>query len=187
MNHISVVLLSYLFFNSLSARTQPGPPPPNGDTLVAYRQQLWVIGEKEMQDHCKKVQKDRRRIYYLFNRRLRMSFQVKGIYTHQGLLFFRLAISNRSHLDYVVDSIRFFMWDSKGVKRNIPSLHLDPMYRYGNTTLIKGKSQEESVIVLPQFTLPADKWLAIEVSEKNGGRKLELLVNNFTLLRSRLI
>jgi hypothetical protein len=41
------------------------------------------------------------------------------------------------------------------------------------------------VIVLPQFTLPDGKRLVIEVTEKNGGRKLQLFVDNFTLLRSR--
>jgi conjugative transposon TraN protein len=187
MNHISFVLFSYLFLNPFLARNQPEAPPQTGDPMVSFRRQLWVVGEKDIQNYCRQVQNDRRRIYYLINRRLRMNFQVKGIYTHQGLLFFRLAISNHSHLDYEVDSIRFFMRDSKGVKRNIPPTSLHPMYSYGNTSLIKGKTREESVLVLPQFTLPADKWLIIEVSEKQGGRRLELLVNNFTLLRSRLI
>ena len=187
MNHISVVLLSYLFFNPLSARTQPEAAAQPGTTMVSFRQQLWAIDEKDLENWCRQVQKDRRRIYYLINRSVRMNFQVKGIYTHQGLLFFRLAISNRSHLDYTVDSIRFFMWDGRNAKRHIPSILLPSVFSYGNTSLIRGKSAEESVIVLPQFTLPAEKWLIIEVSEKHGGRKLELLVSNFTLLRSRLI
>lgn len=186
MNHISFVLFSYLLFHPLSARTRQETISQPKTIMVSFRRQLWAIDEKDLESWCKQVQKDRRRIYYLINRRLRMSFQVKGVYTRQGLLFFRLAISNRSHLDYDIDSIRFFIRDSRD-NRSIPSLHLPAVYNYGNTSLIHGKSQEESVIVLPQFTLPAGKYLVIEVTEKHGGRKLELFISNFTLLRSRLI
>lgn len=187
MNHISFVLFSYLLFHPLSARTRQESISQPKIVMVSFRRQLWAVDEKDLESWCKQVQKDRRRIYYLFNRRYRMNFQVKGVYTHQGLLFFRLAVSNRSHLDYDVDSIRFFIRDSRDNKRSIPSPYLPAVYSYGNTSLIQGKSKEESVIVMPQFTLPAGKYLAIEITEKHGGRKLELFVGNFTLLRSRLI
>ena len=187
MAHISFVLLSYLLFNPLSARMRQESVAQPKTIMVSYRRQIWAIDEKDLESWCKQVQKDRRRIYYLFHRKFRMSFQLKGIYAHQGLLFFRLSLNNRSHLDYDVDSIRFFIWDSRDNKRSIPSLSLPAVYSYGNTSLIQGKSQEESVIVLPQLTLPTGKYLVIEVTEKHGGRKLELFVSNFTLLRSRLI
>jgi len=187
MSRISTILLSYLLFHPLSSMTQPEAPSQPKTLMVSFRRQLWAIDEKDLESWCKQVQKDRRRIYYLFNRSFRMSFQVKGIYAHQGLLFFRLAISNRSHLDYNVDSIRFFIWDSKSNRKNAPSIPLSSVYSYGNTSLIQGKSQEECVIVLPQVTLPENKHLVIELTEKQGGRTLELFVSNFTLLRSRLI
>jgi hypothetical protein len=53
--------------------------------------------------------------------------------------------------------------------------------------MIRGKSRELPVIVLPRFTLPSNKHLVIEVLEKNGGRNLALQAYNFTLLRPRLI
>jgi len=188
MVNLHFALLSYLLFHPLSTRTPQEVSAQPKTIMVAYRRQLWSIDEKDLETWCKKVQKDRRRIYYLINRRVRMNFQVKGIYTHQGLLFFRLAISNHSHLDYDVDSIRFFMLDKgNNTKKYLPPTHLSPVFAYGNTSLIHGKGQGESVIVLPQFTLPSDKYLIIEITEKQGGRKLELLVSNFTLLRSRPI
>jgi hypothetical protein len=187
MAHLSTILLSYLLFHPMSSITQPKAPSQPKMLMVSFRSQLWAIDEKDLESWCKQVQKDRRRIYYLFNRCFRMSFQVKGVYTHQGLLFFRLAIGNRSHLDYNVDSLRFFVWDSKSNRKNTPAIPLPAVYSYGNTSVIQGKSQEECVIVLPQVTLPAGKYLVIELTEKQGGRKLELFVSNFTLLRSRLI
>lgn len=144
------------------------------------------ISEKELQICCVRLQKDHRRIYYLVSRGSRMDLQLKGIYSREKLLFFRLSLGNHSHLDYEVDSVRFLMRDRRATKTNIAAVRsLPTLYTYGNNRSIKGKSREESVIVLPQFTLPDGKRLVIEVTEKNGGRKLQLFVDNFTLLRSR--
>ena len=144
------------------------------------------ISEKEIQVCCSRLQKDHRRIYYLINRGSRMDLQLKGIYSREKLLFFRLSLGNHSHLDYDVDSVRFLIRDRRVTKTNIAAVRsLPALYTYGNTRSIKGKSREESVIVLPQFTLPDGKRLVIEVTEKNGGRKLQLFVDNFTLLRSK--
>src|SRR5882757_3807834 len=177
MKQIPVLLFVYLFFAPAFVRAQPEALHQAGTSMTSHRGRLWVMDEAELQNCCKKLQKDHRRIYYLVNRGFRMSLQVKGIYIREGLLFFRLALSNHSHLDYDVDSIRFFMKDSRATKKNAPVIHpLPSLYCYGNTRLIRGKSREESVIVLQRFTLPADKRLVIEVSEKNGGRRLQLFV-----------
>ena len=144
------------------------------------------ISEKDIQICCSRLQKDHRRIYYLISRGSRMDFQVKGIYSREKLLFFRLSLGNHSHLDYDVDSVRFLIRDRKSTRTSIATVRsLPALYTYGNVHSIRGKSREESVIVLPQFTLPDGKRLVIEVTEKNGGRKLQLFVDNFTLLRSR--
>jgi len=188
MKQISVLLFVYLFFAPAFGRAQPELTSLVSAPSGRSPGRPGVMDEAELQNCCKKMEKDHRRIYYLVNRGFRMNLQVKGIYIREGLLFFRLALSNHSHLDYDVDSIRFFMKDSRATKKNAPAIHpLASLYCYGNTRLIRGKSREESVIVLQRFTLPADKRLVIEVSEKNGGRRLQLFVDNFTLLRSRLI
>lgn len=184
MKHISMLLFSSFFLQPLLPQAQPKLPPQTGDTLVRFRQQHWLISESDMKSFCNHIQGDHRRIYHLIERKQRMCFQVKGIYTHQGLLFFRMSLANHSHLDYTVDSIRFFTWEDNEAKRKkMPQFA--PLFSYGNLNLIKGKSREESVIVLPQFTLAPGKWLAIETTENHGGRRLTLFVNNYTLLRTR--
>jgi hypothetical protein len=158
----------------------PGPPGryPSGRTSG--------ISEKELQICCSRLEKDHRRIYYLVSRGSRMDLQVKGIYSHEKLLFFRLSLGNHSNLDCDMDSIRFLVKDRKITRTNIATARsLPALYTYGNARSVKGKSREECVIVLPQFTLPDGKRLVIEMTEKNGGRRLQLFVDNFTLLRSR--
>ena len=117
-----------------------------------------------------------------------MKLQIRGIYTRSATLFFSLCLSNRSHLDYDVESIRFFVTEKEGRKKAPVRLsELSPVYVYDSTLQVKGKSQATSVIVLPRFTLPNGKRLLIEVLEKNGGRHLQVEATNFTLEKARLV
>jgi hypothetical protein len=147
-----------------------------------------AISEEALKVCCEKVENDKRRIYYLSTRNGRMVMQIKGIYTRESLLFFHLSLCNRSHLDYDLDSIRFFIADKgglKGIARKVTELK--PVYVQGNMKIIRGKSLEPSVIALRRFTLPPGKHLLIEAREKNGGRHLQLQTDNNTLVRARLI
>ena len=180
---IPAVLLS-LHPSASHARFGMTPIPRRTQAAIVKRTN--GISEKELQICCSRLQKDHRRIYYLISRGSRMDLQLKGIYSREKLLFFRLSLGNHSHLEYDVDSVRFLMRDRRATKTSISTVRsLPALYTYGNASSIRGKSREESVIVLPQFTLPNGKRLVIEVTEKNGGRKLQLFVDNFTLLRSR--
>ena len=163
------------------AASTTGPPPVLGRESLS-------ITEEALKDCCEKLENDKRRIYYLSTRNYRMSMQVKGIYTRENMIFFRLALCNHSHLDYDIDSIRFYIADNRWRKNtSLKITGLSPVYVYGNMRVIRGKSQELPVIVLPRFTLGSGKHLVIELLEKNGGRNLQLQAYNFTLLRSRLI
>jgi len=147
-----------------------------------------AINEEALKICCEKVENDKRRIYYLSTRNGRMVMQIKGIYTRESLLFFHLSLCNRSHLDYDMDSIRFFIADKGGVKAVARKVtELKPVYVQGNMKIIRGKSREPSVIALRRFTLPPGKHLLIEAREKNGGRHLQLQTDNNTLVRARLI
>jgi hypothetical protein len=147
-----------------------------------------TISEEALKICCEKVENDKRRIYYLSTRNGKMVMQIKGIYTREALLFFHLALYNRSHLDYDMDSIRFFITDKGGLKNIVSRItELKPVYTYGNMKIIRGKSREPGVIALRRFTLPPGKRLLIEAREKNGGRHLQLQADNYILVRARLI
>jgi hypothetical protein len=161
----------------------------NPDTPAAAEKKPGVNSEEALKICCEKVNNDKRRIYYLSTRNGKMILQLKGIYTRETLLFFHLSLNNRSNLDYDMDSIRFFVADRETGRKPIsPKLtELAPVYVYGNTKIIRGKSREPSVIALRRFTLPPGKRLLIEAREKNGGRHLQLQADNYTLVRARLI
>jgi hypothetical protein len=105
-----------------------------------------------------------------------------------------MQLSNRSPLDYDVDSIRFLITTTG--KNKGPASHpgaaqparcLQPVYIYDSTEMVPGHSRAVSIFVLPRFTLSAGQQLLIEVQEKNGGRHLQLQATNWILERARLI
>ncbi|HEY4063790.1 MAG TPA: DUF4138 domain-containing protein [Puia sp.] len=159
----------------------------SSDSLSDVEKRAGKVGEEAMKICCEKVKNDKRRIWYVSTRNGRMIMQLMGIYTRETLLFFHLSLSNRSYLDYDMDSIRFFIADKGGKDVSPKRTELVPVYVYGNTQRIRGKSREPSVIALRRFTLPPGKRLLIEAREKNGGRHLQLQADNGPLVRARLI
>jgi hypothetical protein len=140
-----------------------------------------------LQNCCERIMNARRSIFYLNDWRYRMAFQLRSIYTRDEAMFFCLGLCNHSHIDYAIDSIRFYIADEKRGSKPAKGAVMIPLCVSGNTRVIRGRTREYCVFALPRFTLPDKKILVIDVSEKNGGRHLQLLANNFTLVRARLI
>jgi hypothetical protein len=177
-NVFAILAGALLLFLSIRSPSQSREPPNQGKKNT----------DGVMQNDCEKLLKDHRRIYYLNSRHFRMSMQIRGIYTQGEMVFFRMHFNNHANINYDVDSIRFFIKDAYPQKKGKQGVvELSPVYTYGNVRLIHGKSQEDAVMVFPRFTLQPGKRLSVEVSEKNGGRRLEVLADNFTLVRARLI
>ena len=137
---------------------------------------------------CVKIVKDIQRVYFLTNRNGKMKLQVRGLYTRGPALFFALRLTNRSPLDYAVDSIGFFILQKGQHKQPPVRLNaLSPVYVYDSAACVKGFGRQTSVMVLPRLRLARGQRLLIEVSEKNGGRQLQVLASPFILENARLI
>jgi Domain of unknown function (DUF4138) len=158
------------------------------DTVAAGTAKSSEANRALLKACCEKIIKDWQRIYYLNNRNGKMKLQIRGIYTRGEAIFFSLRLTNRSPLDYDVDSIRFFLTQKeKGVHPAPRVKTVSPVYVYDSATLIKGYGRVNSVIVLPRLTLGKGKRLLIEVLEKNGERQLQVQASNFTLENAKLI
>ena len=53
--------------------------------------------------------------------------------------------------------------------------------------MTNGKNSVRTVYVVPQFTIPDDKVLVIELFEKNGGRHQTIRVENADLVAAKQI
>ena len=86
------------------------------------------------------------------------------------------------------DFIKFKIVDKKVPKRTaIQERVVDAVRSYNEVLVTNGKSNVRTVYVVPQFTIPDDKILIIELFEKNGGRHQTIRVENADLVAAKVI
>lgn len=131
---------------------------------------------------------DNREIKHIGSKRFGIQYTLKGIYTHNGLLYFHMQLKNSSNVPFDVDYITFKIVDKKVAKRTaIQEQVIIPLRAHNNLTLIEGKRTERVVFTLPKFTIPDDKHLIIELNEKEGGRHQSFVIENPDLVRAKVI
>ncbi len=131
---------------------------------------------------------NRRDIKHIGSKRFGIQFTLKGVYTHNGLLYFHTQLKNASHVPFDVDYITFKIVDKKVHKRTaIQEQLITPLRVYNHLMCVGGKKTERTVFTLPKFTIPDDKHLVIELNEKEGGRHQSFTVENADLVRARVI
>lgn len=117
-----------------------------------------------------------------------ITLDVKGLYSHDEVLYFQLEVQNNSAIDYDIQSLRFFIHDKKKSKRTASQeVELQPLYVLGDATVIRHASEQTICVALSKFTIPDKKYLAVQLMEKNGGRHLSIRINNKQLIRSKLL
>lgn len=131
---------------------------------------------------------DKRLVKHIGCKRFGIQYILKGIYTHNGLLYFHTELKNSSNVPFTVDFVSFKVVDRKVAKRTaIQEQVIVPLRAYNYVTEIGGKNRERTVFTLPKFTLPDDKQLVVEINEQNGGRHQQFTVTNAELVRARVI
>lgn len=131
---------------------------------------------------------DKRLVKHIGCKRFGIQYILKGIYTHNGLLYFHTELKNSSNVPFTVDFVSFKVVDRKVAKRTaIQEQVIVPLRAYNYVTEIGGKSRERTVFTLPKFTLPDDKQLVVEINEQNGGRHQQFTVTNVELVRAKVI
>ena len=131
---------------------------------------------------------DKRLVKHIGCKRFGIQYLLKGIYTHNGLLYFHTELKNSSNVPFTVDFVSFKVVDRKVAKRTaIQEQVIVPLRAYNYVTEVGGKSRERTVFTLPKFTLPDDKQLVVDINEQNGGRHQQFTVTNAELVRARVI
>lgn len=131
---------------------------------------------------------DKRIVKHIGAKSFGIQFILKGIYIHNGKYYFHTELANRTNVPFQIDFINFKVVDKKIAKRTvIQERPMVPLRSYKPLGEIGGKTTEQNVFLLDQFTIADDKMLLIEIFEKNGGRKQTLQVENSDLIKARLI
>ena len=133
-------------------------------------------------------QNNKRTIKHIGVQQFGIKFLLRGLYAHNGLLYFHTRIDNDTNMPYSVDFISFKVVDKKVAKRTaIQEQVLQPLRAYHQVMQVKGQDNEHSVFVLEQFALSEDKQLEVTLYERNGGRTLTFYVEQEDLLLAKKI
>lgn len=131
---------------------------------------------------------NKRHIKHIGGKRFGIQYTLKGIYSHNNLLYLHTQIKNSTNVAFDVDFVRMKIIDKKVNKRTaIQETVIYPLRAYNFMTTVGANQTERTVFALDKITIPYDKLLIIEVFEKNGGRNQTFTVENADLIRARQI
>lgn len=142
----------------------------------------------KLQADAKHIIGKKRTIRSIKDKKYGMRLSLNGLFVRDNIMYCQIKLKNGSNINYGIDQFRFFISDQTKSKRTATQeLEIDPMYVHQDTATVSGQSEHVFVFALPKFTIPDNKHLTVQVMEKNGGRHLELDVNNRAIVRSRVL
>lgn len=133
-------------------------------------------------------QNDKRIIKHIGSKRFGIQYLLKGIYSHNGLLYLHTQIKNSTNVPFDIDFIRFKIVDKKMVKQTaVQETVIYPLRAYNFISQVGANQTERTVFTIDKITIPNDKQLVIELFEKNGGRNQTFVIENDDLIRAEQI
>lgn len=140
--------------------------------------------EQELQLYSKLALYDKCRIRGEKESEYGIKLHLNGIFIQNDVMYYRIVVVNHSKIKYDIDQFRFFIRDSKKVKRTASQeIEIVPLHILNNYEQIDEESENTFVFAVPKFTIPEKKYLAIQLMEKNGGRHLTIQVKNKKLVQ----
>lgn len=161
---------------------------PN-NALDIYLKELGSESPKLVQLINKSIHKENKRhVKHIGSKAFGIQYLLRGIYTHNGLLYFHTQIRNQSNVPFEVDFITFKIVDKKVMKRTaIQEQIIFPLRAHNYATVVAGNKDERTVFAFDKFTIPADKVLVVELNEKSGGRHQSFIIENEDIVRAKVI
>ncbi len=107
-----------------------------------------------------------RRVKHIGCKRFGVQYLLKGIYTHNGLLYFHTELKNQSTVPFDIDFITFKIVDKDVAKRTaIQEQVIFPLRAHNYVVKVAGKKSERTVFTMDKFTIPDGKQLVVEMHE----------------------
>jgi conjugative transposon TraN protein len=161
---------------------------PN-NALDIYLKELGSESPKLVQLINKSIHKENKRhVKHIGSKAFGIQYLLRGIYTHNGLLYFHTQVRNQSNVPFEVDFVTFKIVDKKVMKRTaIQEQIVFPLRAYNYATLVAGNKGERTMFTFDKFTIPAGKVLVVELNEKSGGRHQSFTVESEDIVRAKVI
>ncbi|AWK04835.1 conjugative transposon protein TraN [Flavobacterium crocinum] len=152
------------------------------NAVAASRDVLFSLeneNQKRIEQCALAAYSKKKKISGLKKSKYQIRLEVNGIFIQQNVLYLRVVFENKSKINYDIDQFRFFIRDKRKSKRTASQeIELEPLYATSSSSVIPYKSEIIKVYALEKFTIPENKYLTLQMIEKNGGRHLEVDINN---------
>jgi conjugative transposon TraN protein len=143
-----------------------------------------IVNDRDIQEYSKLAFYDKKKLRGEKERQYDIDFVLNGIFIRDDVMYYRIKVTNNSKINYDIDQLRFFIRDTKKVKRTASQeIEIIPIFILNDVVKIDGEAENTFVFALPKFTIPEKKYLAIQLMERNGGRHVELNVKNKKLVQ----
>lgn len=133
---------------------------PN-NALDIYLKELGSESPKLVQLINKSIHKENKRhVKHIGSKAFGIQYLLRGIYTHNGLLYFHTQVRNQSNVPFEVDFVTFKIVDKKVMKRTaIQEQIVFPLRAYNYATLVAGNKDERTMFTLTSSpSLPVRCW-----------------------------
>jgi conjugative transposon TraN protein len=119
---------------------------------------------------------------------LSMSAFLKGIYTHQELMYLSFEVNNESYIDFPIDFIKLYIKDKQQLKRmTVQEEELNILDRFPLDNVVKAQTKTIFCLVIPKRTIANDKEFSIEIYEQNGGRHLRFSIDPKLIAKAKTL
>ena len=161
---------------------------PN-NSMEIYLSELGNESPQTIQLVMEKIYKsNRKKIKHVKSKQFGIEYLLRGIFSHNSILYLHTEIKNDTDIPYDIDFIVFKIVDKKVAKRTaIQETVIKPVRAYNYMTCVSGKSSESTVFAFEKFTIPDKKHLVVVLFEENGGRHQRFVVKNSDLVRANVI
>lgn len=124
-------------------------------------------------------------IKHVHTARYGLDFTLEGIYIKKEVLFLRFRLLNASNIPFQLGTLRFFMRDIITARRTaIQDNELTPLYMLATGEPEKADGQV-IVMAIRRFTLADHKRVAIELTETEGDRAVNIWLKERNLRKTR--
>jgi conjugative transposon TraN protein len=110
---------------------------------------------------------------------------LSGIYLRDSLMWFCFRVRNATQIGFYPAYLRMFIEDKKKVKRTATQeVDVVPVYPF-HLRGIPGQESGSFVVGFVPFAVAKGKRVVVQLADQSGGRSLELVVKERTVLKAR--
>ncbi len=162
--------------------------PAPSHLIINLSNPVSVLIDTTLAGYCKRAINAPGNLYGLQYTKGEVTLAVTGFYVAGEIILCKLKMVNRSGINYGIDQFRFYIRDRKQAKRtSSQEAAVMPLYISGDTSSVAAKSAQTFVVALRKFSLADEKYLSIELTEKNGGRGLIIRCGSRLMLKAKTI